>query len=127
MLTNLSGGSDQLQADQISRAASSIALNIAEGDFSDPGNGRARFFTAAGSANEMLAGVKVAVAWGHLQSADAAPASRCWSNSSACCGSLPGADARKKLPHVRHSQPRAAALAALPCDGERRRWQRAAR
>ena len=63
---------DRALADQISRAASSSALNIAEGDFSDPGNGRARFFTAAGSANETLAGVKVAVAWGHLQSADAA-------------------------------------------------------
>jgi hypothetical protein len=47
-------------------------LNIAEGDFSDPGNGRARFFTAAGSANETLAGAKVAIAWGYLQSPNAA-------------------------------------------------------
>jgi four helix bundle protein len=63
---------DRALADQISRAASSVALNIAEGDFSDPGNGRARFFTAAGSANETLAGLKVALVWGYLEPADAA-------------------------------------------------------
>src|SRR5688572_9902511 len=63
---------DRALADQISRAATSVALNIAEGDFSDPGNARARFFTAAGSANETLAGLKVAVGWGYLDAREAA-------------------------------------------------------
>ncbi len=62
-------------ADQLTRAASSIALNIAEADLSDPGNQRARFFTAAGSANETLAALKVAVAWGYIESEDAEAAS----------------------------------------------------
>jgi four helix bundle protein len=43
---------DKALADQLSRAASSIALNIGEAEFSDPGNRRARLFTAAGSAGE---------------------------------------------------------------------------
>jgi hypothetical protein len=37
-------------ADQLSRASESIALNCGEAEFSDPGNRRARLFTAAGSA-----------------------------------------------------------------------------
>jgi hypothetical protein len=41
---------DKSLEDQIRRAASSIALNIGEAEFSDPGNRRARFHTAAGSA-----------------------------------------------------------------------------
>jgi hypothetical protein len=49
-------------------------LNIAEAEYSDPGNKRARFFTAAGSANEALAALNVAVAWGHFAAADAAVA-----------------------------------------------------
>jgi four helix bundle protein len=53
------------------RAASSVALNIAEGECSDPGNKRARFFTAAGSANETLAALRVAIAWGYFPAADA--------------------------------------------------------
>src|SRR4051812_41283084 len=55
---------DKNLEDQIRRAASSIALNIGEGEYSDPGNRRARYFTAAGSAGETLAAVRVAVAWG---------------------------------------------------------------
>jgi len=62
---------DKSLADQLVRAATSVALNIAEGDTSDPGNRRARFFTAAGSANESLAALKAAVAWGYLSPADA--------------------------------------------------------
>ena len=58
--------SDRSLADQLTRAASSVALNIAEGDLSDPGNRKARFFTAAGSANESLAALRVAIAWGYL-------------------------------------------------------------
>jgi len=62
---------DRSLADQLVRAATSVALNIAEGDASDPGNQRARFSTAAGSAAEALAALKVAVAWGYLDAADA--------------------------------------------------------
>jgi four helix bundle protein len=43
---------DRALADQLRRAASSVALDLAEGELSDPGNQRARFFTAAGSAAE---------------------------------------------------------------------------
>ena len=43
---------DRSLADQLVRAASSVALNIGEAELSDPGNRKARFFTAAGSANE---------------------------------------------------------------------------
>ena len=38
--------------------------------YSDPGNRRARFYTAAGSAGETLAAVRVAVAWGIVAPAD---------------------------------------------------------
>jgi len=62
---------DRSLADQLVRAASSVALNIAEAECSDPGNKRARFFTAAGSANETLAALRVAVAWGYFPAADA--------------------------------------------------------
>lgn len=57
---------DRALADQLMRAASSVALNIAEGQLSDPGNMRARFFTAAGSANESRAALRVAVGWRHI-------------------------------------------------------------
>ena len=65
---------DKSLADQIQRAASSIALNIGEAAYSDPGNRRARFHTAAGSAGETLAAVRVAVAWGIVARADGAAA-----------------------------------------------------
>lgn len=52
---------DRSLADQLSRASSSIALNIAEGNGSDPGNRRARFFTASGSAKETRAALRVGV------------------------------------------------------------------
>jgi four helix bundle protein len=54
---------DRSLADQLVRAASSITLNIAEAEYSDPGNKRARLFTAAGSASEVRAAVKLAVRW----------------------------------------------------------------
>jgi four helix bundle protein len=67
---------DRSLADQLVRAASSVALNIAEAEYSDPGNKRARFYTAAGSANETLAALRLAVAWGYFPApeADAAAA-----------------------------------------------------
>jgi len=54
---------DKSLPDQIVRSASSIALNIGEAELSDPGNRRARFFSAAGSAGETLTAVRVAIAW----------------------------------------------------------------
>ena len=55
---------DRSLADQLVRATNSVALNIAEGEHSDPGNRKARFYSAAGSASETLAALRVAVAWG---------------------------------------------------------------
>ena len=52
---------------QLRRSASSIALNIAESEHSDPGNRRARLFTAAGSANESRSALRVAIAWGYIR------------------------------------------------------------
>ena len=57
---------DRDLASQLRRAASSMALNIAESEYSDPGNRRARLFTAAGSTNESRSALRVAVAWGYL-------------------------------------------------------------
>ncbi|HYQ30222.1 MAG TPA: four helix bundle protein [Polyangiaceae bacterium] len=61
---------DRSLADQITRSASSIALNCGEAELSDPGNRRARFFTAAGSAGETLIAVRVAIAWRYLAPSD---------------------------------------------------------
>ena len=62
---------DRALADQLSRAASSVALNIAESNYSDAGNRKARLFTAAGSANETRAALRVAVEWGYCAAAEA--------------------------------------------------------
>jgi four helix bundle protein len=62
---------DRSLADQLVRAASSVVLNIAEAEGSDAGNRRARFYTAAGSANESLAALRLAVAWGYIDDRDA--------------------------------------------------------
>ncbi len=61
---------DKSLADQIQRAANSVVLNIGEAEYSDPGNRRARFHTAAGSAGETRAAVRLAVAWGVIARAD---------------------------------------------------------
>ena len=65
---------DRSLADQIVRAASSIALNIAEAQYSDPGTRKSRFHSAAGSANETRAALRVAIAWGYFAQPDAQPA-----------------------------------------------------
>lgn len=57
---------DRSLAQQLQRAASSIALNIGEAEYSDPGNRRARFHTAAGSAGETRTALEVALAWGYV-------------------------------------------------------------
>jgi four helix bundle protein len=62
---------DRSLADQMVRAASSIALNIAEAQYSDPGTRKSRFYSAAGSANETRAALRVAVAWGYFAEPEA--------------------------------------------------------
>jgi four helix bundle protein len=65
---------DKELADQLRRAASSIGLNVAEAALSDPGNRRARLFSAAGSANETKHALRQAVAWQILSATSADPA-----------------------------------------------------
>ena len=65
---------DKSLEDQLRRAASSIGLNCAEAAFSDPGNRRARLFTAAGSAGETRHALRQAVAWRLVTAGDAAVA-----------------------------------------------------
>jgi four helix bundle protein len=67
---------DRALADQLMRAASSVALNISEGRTLDPGNQRARYFTASGSADESRAALRVAVGWRHIQASEAEVANR---------------------------------------------------
>ena len=65
---------DRSLADQLVRAASSVALNIAEADYSDPGPKRARLLPAAGCANEVRAALRGAAAWGYCGGGEAAGA-----------------------------------------------------
>ena len=59
---------DRALSVQLRTAASSMVLNLAESEYSDPGNRRARLFTAAGSANESRSAVRLAIAWGYVKS-----------------------------------------------------------
>jgi four helix bundle protein len=54
---------DKSLAEQLSRAANSVALNLGEAEHSDPGNKRARLFSAAGSAGETRVALRLAVTW----------------------------------------------------------------
>jgi four helix bundle protein len=65
---------DRSLAVQLTRAASSVVLNIGEAEYSDPGNRRARLNSAAGSANESRSALLVALAWGYVTEAQARPA-----------------------------------------------------
>jgi four helix bundle protein len=65
---------DKALEDQLRRAASSIGLNAAEAAFSEPGNRRARLFTAAGSAGETQHALRQAIAWRHVTEDQAAAA-----------------------------------------------------
>ena len=57
---------DKSLAMQIRRAASSVALNIAEGAYSDPGTKKSRFQTAAGTAAETRSALRVAACWCYI-------------------------------------------------------------
>src|SRR6188768_3340578 len=58
--------SDADLARQLRRASSSIALNVAEGQYSRGKNRSCRYHTALGSARETLACVEVAHAMGYI-------------------------------------------------------------
>ncbi len=65
---------DRALADQVRRAASSVALNVAEGN-RRAGQDRLQFFRiAAGSAAEVRAALEVAVAWGAIEASPMAEA-----------------------------------------------------
>lgn len=67
---------DRCLEDQLRRAASSIGLNVAEAALSDPGNKRARFHTAAGSARGTQHALRQAIAWRHVSDGEAERALR---------------------------------------------------
>ena len=65
---------DKSLADQLRRAATSAALNTAEGGRRDGRDRAARYRIAAGECAEAATAVQVAVDWGYVPTAAAAPA-----------------------------------------------------
>jgi four helix bundle protein len=59
-------------ADQLFRAASSVPMNLAEGQRSQKGNQQKHYAIAHGSANEVKAALHVARAWGWIDQSDSA-------------------------------------------------------
>jgi four helix bundle protein len=62
---------DRDLADQLHRAATSVALNLAEGQRLSAGNQRKHYEIALGSANEVKAALDVAAAWGYTSDTQA--------------------------------------------------------
>jgi len=65
---------DQDLADQIRRAASSVLLNLAEGQRFNNGNKLRHYEIAQGSANEIRGGLDAAEGWGYIEQAPEARA-----------------------------------------------------
>ncbi len=63
---------DRDLGEQVRRALSSVALNLAEGNRSADGNRILRFSSAAGSNAESRAALRVAAAWGYITRDEAA-------------------------------------------------------
>ena len=57
---------DRNLADQLRRAATSAALNLAEGNRREGRDRAARFRIAAGECDEAVAAVHIAIAWGYI-------------------------------------------------------------
>ena len=64
---------DRDLGEQLRRALSSAALNVAEGNSNEGGTRLSRFSTAAGSNAEVRAALRVAVAWGYVSASQVAP------------------------------------------------------
>jgi four helix bundle protein len=58
---------DKNLADQLRRAATSMALNLSESMGSDDGNARARLHSALGSTRETRTALRIAAAWGYIE------------------------------------------------------------
>ena len=75
VITSLRGVVSQIErhdrdlADQIRRAASSVALNLMEGQRLTKGNKPKHYAIAHGSANEVKGGLQTAIAWGWIEDA----------------------------------------------------------
>ena len=63
-------------ANQLRRAAASMALNASEGAYSRGRNKQLRYHSALGSAREALSCIEVAVAFGHVECVSQEVASR---------------------------------------------------
>jgi len=65
---------DKNLADQLRRAATSVVLHLEEGAGNRGGNRRQRYLTAAGSAQEARAALRIAEALGYLEAGATATA-----------------------------------------------------